>query len=101
MTETLVGVSPPSSKDSADPPSAEELAAATGGPASKGRVDRSGRVVESTDQTVLETTWEEEMAEHLGYDSHDPTGRNRGNVWSGIRMTRLVIRTGEPLQRGR
>jgi hypothetical protein len=28
MTETLVGVSPPSSKDPADPPSAEELAAA-------------------------------------------------------------------------
>ena len=27
MTETLVGVSPPSSKDPADPPSAEELAA--------------------------------------------------------------------------
>jgi hypothetical protein len=28
MTETLLGVSPPSSKDPADPPSAEELAAA-------------------------------------------------------------------------
>jgi putative transposase len=28
MTETLVGVNPPSSKDPADPPSAEELAAA-------------------------------------------------------------------------
>ena len=28
MTETLVGVSPPSSKEPADPPSAEELAAA-------------------------------------------------------------------------
>jgi hypothetical protein len=28
MTETLLGVSPPLSKDPADPPSAEELAAA-------------------------------------------------------------------------
>jgi hypothetical protein len=28
MTETLLGVSPPPSKDPADPPSAEELAAA-------------------------------------------------------------------------
>jgi hypothetical protein len=28
MTETLLGVSPPSSKDPADPPAAEELAAA-------------------------------------------------------------------------
>jgi hypothetical protein len=28
MTETLLGVSPPLSKDAADPPSAEELAAA-------------------------------------------------------------------------
>jgi hypothetical protein len=32
---------------------------------------------------VLETTWEEEMAEHLGYDSHDPANRNQGTVWSG------------------
>jgi hypothetical protein len=54
MTETLLGVNPPSSKDPADSPSAEELAAAKElvrqARAQGGRVDRSGRVVESTDQ---------------------------------------------------
>jgi putative transposase len=28
---------------------------------------------------VLETALEEEVAEHPGYDRHDPVGRNRGN----------------------
>jgi hypothetical protein len=28
---------------------------------------------------VLETALEAEMSDHLGYDKHDPVGRNRGN----------------------
>src|ERR671912_2305855 len=32
---------------------------------------------------VLETALEEEMAGHLGYDKHDPVGRNRGNSRNG------------------
>ena len=52
MTETLLGVGPPSSKDPADPTSPEELAAAKElvRQARAQGVDRSGRVVESTDQ---------------------------------------------------
>jgi putative transposase len=34
---------------------------------------------------VLGTAVEEEMAEHLGYDRHDPVGRNRGSSRSGVR----------------
>jgi putative transposase len=29
-------------------------------------------------KTMLETALDEELAEHLGYDKHDPLGRNRG-----------------------
>lgn len=54
MTETLVGVNPSSSKDPADPPPAEELAAAKElvrqAGAQRGCVDLSGWVVESADQ---------------------------------------------------
>jgi putative transposase len=36
-------------------------------------------------KTVIETASEEELAEHLGYDKHDPVGRNRGNCRNGKR----------------
>ena len=36
-------------------------------------------------RSVLETALEAEMAEHLGYDKHDPTGRNGGNSRNGTR----------------
>ena len=39
-------------------------------------------------KTVMETALEEEMAEHLGYDKHDPAGRNRGNSRNGKRAKR-------------
>jgi transposase-like protein len=38
----------------------------------------------------LETALEEEMTEHLGYDKHDPEGRNGGNSRNGTR-TKTVI----------
>src|SRR5512144_574645 len=41
-------------------------------------------------KTVLETALEEEMTEHLGYDKHDPAGRDGGNSRNGIR-TKTVI----------
>jgi putative transposase len=34
---------------------------------------------------VLETALEEEVAEHLGYDKHDPAGRDSGNSRNGTR----------------
>src|SRR5690348_16261580 len=34
---------------------------------------------------VLETALEEEMSPHLGYDKHDPVGRNHGNSRNGTR----------------
>ena len=37
---------------------------------------------------VLETALEAEMTDHLGYDKHDPMGRNRGNSRNGVRSRR-------------
>jgi len=38
-----------------------------------------GGLFKSLTKTVLETALEEELSEHLGYDKHDPVGRN---LWS-------------------
>jgi putative transposase len=43
---------------------------------------------------VLETALEEEMAEHLGYDKHDPVGRNRGNSRNGVRAKTVLTEIG-------
>jgi hypothetical protein len=99
MTETLVGVSPPSSKDPADPPSAEELAAAKElvrqARAQGVALTGPGGLLKALTKTVLETALEEEMAEHLGYDRHDPVGRNRGNSRNGKRAKTVLTDSGE------
>ncbi|MGZ4556751.1 MAG: IS256 family transposase [Mycobacteriaceae bacterium] len=41
-------------------------------------------------KTVLETALEEEMTEHLGYDKHDPTGRDGGNSRNGTRAKTVI-----------
>ena len=35
------------------------------------------------------------MAEHLGYDKHDPVGRNRGNSRNGRRAKTVLTDSGE------
>ena len=98
MTETLVGVSPPSLKDPADPPSAEELAAAKElvrqARAQGVALTGPGGLLKALTKT-LETALEEELAEHLGYDKHDPVGRNRGNSRNGKRAKTVLTDSGE------
>jgi putative transposase len=36
-------------------------------------------------KTVIETALNEEMTEHLGYEKHDPVGRESGNIRNGTR----------------
>ena len=43
---------------------------------------------------VLETALEEEMSEHLGYDKHDPVGRDRGNSRNGVRAKTVLTEIG-------
>ncbi len=44
-----------------------------------------GGLLTGLTKDVLETALEAEMSDHLGYDKHDPTGRNRGNSRNGTR----------------
>jgi len=94
MTETLVGVNPPSLKDPADPPSPEELAAAKEvvrqARAQGLALTGPGGLLKALTKTVIETALEEELAEHLGYDKHDPVGRNRGNSRNGKRAKTVL-----------
>ena len=43
---------------------------------------------------VLEAALEAEMADHLGYDKHDPVGRNRGNSRNGVRPKTVLTEIG-------
>lgn len=49
-----------------------------------------GGLLKALTKTVIETALDEEMADHLGYDRHDPTGRNSGNSRNGTR-TKTVL----------
>ncbi len=44
-----------------------------------------GGLLNRLTRTVLETALDAEMTEHLGYDKHDPAGRNSGNSRNGTR----------------
>jgi putative transposase len=45
-------------------------------------------------KTVLETALDAELTEHLGYDKHDPMGRNRGNSRNGTRTKTVLTEIG-------
>ena len=47
--------------------------------------------------TVLETALEAEITDHLGYDKHDPMGRNGGNSRNGTRSKTVLTEIG-PVQ---
>jgi putative transposase len=47
-----------------------------------------GGLLTGLTKTVLETALKAEMSEHLGYDKHDPAGRNRANSRNGTRPRR-------------
>jgi putative transposase len=48
-------------------------------------------------KNVLETALEAEMSEHLGYDKHDPAGRDGGNSRNGVRSKTVITEIG-PVQ---
>ena len=45
-------------------------------------------------KNVLETALDAEMAEHLGYDEHDPVGRGSGNSRNGARAKTVFTEIG-------
>ncbi|WP_438821353.1 IS256 family transposase [Demequina capsici] len=53
-----------------------------------------GGLLSGLTKQVLETALEEEMAEHLGYDKHDPAGRNGHNSRNGTRAKTVMTEVG-------
>lgn len=49
-----------------------------------------GGLLKQLTKTVIEAALEEEMADHLGYDKHDPMGRNGGNSRNGTRSKTVI-----------
>ena len=49
-------------------------------------------------KTVIETALDEEMSEHLGYDKHDPIGRNSGNSRNGVRTKTVLTDNVGPIE---
>src|SRR5215212_4376249 len=53
-----------------------------------------GGLLTGLTKTVLETALEAEMSEHLGYDKHDPAGRNGQNSRNGARSKTVLTEVG-------
>jgi putative transposase len=53
-----------------------------------------GGLLTGLTKTVLETALEAEMVEHLGYDKHDPMGRNGENSRNGTRPKTVLTEVG-------
>lgn len=95
MTETLDGVNRSIEPDDPDPdPGGRELAAARelvrqAQAAGLSLTGPDGLLKQLT-KSVLEAALDEELSEHLGYDKHDPVGRNRGNSRNGTRSKTVL-----------
>ncbi|GAB3917729.1 hypothetical protein GCM10011575_41690 [Microlunatus endophyticus] len=103
MSDTLVGVSPPSPQpeEPATGPqrelSAEELAVVEGlvRQARDSGMSLTGPngLLKALTKTMIETALDEEISDHLGYDKHAPEGRNGGNSRNGKR-SKTVFKSG-------
>jgi transposase-like protein len=56
-----------------------------------------GGLLTGLTKAVVETALEEEISGHLGYDKHDPAGRNGGNSRNGVRSKMVLTEIG-PVQ---
>jgi putative transposase len=56
-----------------------------------------GGLLNQLTKNVLETALEAEMSEHLGYDKHDPAGRDGANSRNGVRSKTVITEIG-PVQ---
>jgi len=53
-----------------------------------------GGLLAGLTKTVLETALESELTDHLGYEKHDPVGRNGGNSRNGARSKTVITEVG-------
>lgn len=71
---------------------AESVKAAEPQPA-KGVDDQLGLLQQLT-KRLLESALEGEITDHLGYDKHDPAGKNGGNSRNGTRAKTVLTDVG-------
>jgi putative transposase len=55
-----------------------------------------GGLLACLNQTVLETALAAELTDHLGYEKHDPVGRNGANSRNGAGATKVITEVGRP-----
>src|SRR4051812_21074377 len=53
-----------------------------------------GGLLAGLTKTVLETALEAELTDHLGYEKHDPVGRNGANSRNGTRSKQVITEVG-------
>lgn len=53
-----------------------------------------GGLLSGLNKNVLEAGLEAEMSEHLGYDKHQPAGRNKGSWRNGTRAKQVLTDVG-------
>ena len=53
-----------------------------------------GGLLAGLTKTVLETALEAELTDHLGYEKHDPAGRNGANSRNGARSKQVITEVG-------
>jgi transposase-like protein len=53
-----------------------------------------GGLLAGLTKTVLETALEAELTDHLGYEKHDPVGRNGANSRNGARTKKVITEVG-------
>ena len=95
MTTTLDGVA----KKKADEQSAEQQAAVELVRMAKEQglsLTGPDGLLKQLTKTVIETSLNEEMTEHLGYEKHDPAGAGTGNIRNGTRSKTVLTERQRP-----
>jgi putative transposase len=88
MTTTLDGMAKKQAEQSAEQQAAAELVRL----AKEQGLSLTGPdgLLKQLTKTVLETSLNEEMTEHLGYEKHDPAGAGTGNIRNGTRAKTVL-----------
>jgi hypothetical protein len=98
MTDTIVDVAAEAAGQEPVEPAIDEQSVAeqlVAQAREKGyRAGRPEGLLSQLTKRVLETALEAEMSDHLGYDKHDPVGRNCGNSRNGVRSKTVLTEIG-------
>src|SRR5262249_11393644 len=58
------------------------------------RLTGEGGLLQRLTKLVVESALDGELTDHLGYDKHDPAGKNGGNARNGTRVKTLLTEVG-------